>query len=103
MAMAVEGANGRVYIEPTAEHVEAARACTPTWEPDTELPDSALGFRVQKYGITKHRDLFTQRQMAMLSCLAEEIGEIRQDILRDADNDRGYAYLIQVFLALSLS
>jgi putative DNA methylase len=70
MAIAVESPRGRIYLEPTAEHLEAAQNCEPDWEPDSELPDSALGFRVQRYGITKHKDLFTKRQMAALSCLA---------------------------------
>ncbi|MBI3325238.1 MAG: DUF1156 domain-containing protein [Nitrospinae bacterium] len=86
MAMAVESPRGRLYLEPTAE-----------------LPESALGFRVQKYGITKHRDLFTIRQMAALSFLAKTIGDFREDIIRDAGGDVAYADLVQAFLALSLS
>lgn len=103
MALAVEGPRERLYLEPTADHVEAAGAAIPSWEPETELPSSALGFRVQKYGITKHRDLFTPRQMMMLSVLAEEIAEIRHEIDRDANGDRSYADLVHAFLALSLS
>jgi putative DNA methylase len=103
MALAVEGPHGRLYLDPTAEHLKAAQDCEPWWKPDSELPASALGFRVQKYGITRHRDLFTKRQMAALSCLADLIGNIREDIIRDAEGDAGYADLIQAFLSLSLS
>src|SRR5262245_59205432 len=38
-------------------------------------PDGALGFRVQKYGMTRWRDLFNARQLVALStysCLARE-------------------------------
>jgi putative DNA methylase len=103
MAIAADGPRGRIYLEPTTEHEEAARACNPVWQPDTELPPSALGFRVQKYGITKHQDLFTKRQMTVLSCLADTIAESRQEIVTDADGDVGYADLVHAFLALSLS
>lgn len=103
MAVAVEGPRGRLYLDPTVEHWKAAQGCEPDWEPESELPESALGFRVQRYGITKHKDLFTRRQMAALSCLAEIIEEIRQDIIRDAGGDVDYANLVQSFLALSLS
>ncbi len=103
MAMAVEGLRGRLYLEPTTEHLKAAQDCEPYWVPDSELPESALGFRVQKYGITKHRDLFTKRQLAALSCLSNMIGNIREDIIRDAGGETGYADLIQAFLSLSLS
>ena len=103
MAMAVEGNAGRLYVEATAEQLEAAQSCTPDWEPDTELPSSALGFRVQKYGITQHRDLFTKRQMMMLSALSDEIRNIRSEIIKDSNGDGDYANLIQAMLALSLS
>ena len=58
MAMAIDGPGRRVYLEATDEHRDAVRACKPDWKPETELPESALGFRVQKYGITRHSDLF---------------------------------------------
>jgi putative DNA methylase len=103
MAMAVEGNRERLYLEPTEEHVKAAQSCIPAWEPDTELPTSALGFRVQNYGITKHRDLFTKRQIVMLSGLADEIGAIHNEIIHDAKGDVAYANLVHAFLGLSLS
>jgi putative DNA methylase len=41
--------------------------------------------------------------MASLSCLAEIIESIREEIICDANNDLEYADLLQAFLALSLS
>lgn len=103
MAMAVEGKGRRLYVEPKPIDLAAAEECKPIWEPDSVLPESALGFRVQKYGITRHRDFFTKRQMLALSCIAEEIAEIRDDIIRDSKGDTDYADLVHAFLALSLS
>jgi putative DNA methylase len=103
MAMAVECPRGRLYLESTDEQLAAAQGCEPKWEPDSDIPESALGFRVHKYGVTKHKDLFTRRQMAALSCLAEVIGDIRKDIMHDARGDVAYANLVHAFLALSLS
>ncbi|WNG48862.1 DUF1156 domain-containing protein [Archangium minus] len=39
-------------------------------------PDGALGFRVQKYGITRWREVFTHRQMLMLSTYASIIRKL---------------------------
>ena len=103
MAMAIEGKQGRIYLEPTREQIAAATNCEPGWEPDSDLPESALGFRVQKYGIAKHKDLFTKRQMTALSSLAEQIANTRIDIIRDSDGDQSYADVVQAFLGLSLS
>ena len=103
MAVAVEGPGGRLYLPPDPDHAEIAANCVPASEPDSELPTSALGFRVQKYGITRHRDLFTRRQLMSLEILAEEIATMRSQIMRDADGDEFYVDLVHAFLALSLS
>ncbi len=103
MAIAVEGPRGRIYLEPTNEQSHIANSCEPGWEPEADLPESALGFRVQKYGITKQKDLFTKRQLLALSKLSELINEIRDDIIKDANGDIEYANTVQAFLALSLS
>jgi putative DNA methylase len=47
--------------------VRIAESAEPNWTPETELPKQALGFRVQNYGITKHRDLFSGRQLLALT------------------------------------
>ena len=103
MAIAAEGPRGRLYLPPDPNHAEIAANCVPASEPDSELPTSALGFRVQKYGITRHSDLFTRRQLMSLEILADEISKIRPQIVRDSDGDEAYADLVQAFLALSLS
>jgi putative DNA methylase len=87
MAIVAEGARGRVYLAPTPEHEAiAARAAqfVPTDVPDTDLPEQALGFRVQLYGMTKHRDLFTPRQLVALTTFSDLVGEARARVLRDA-------------------
>jgi len=103
MALAVEGRLKRLYLSPTEAHRRSAFACVPTWVPETELPESALGFRVQRYGIVKHKDLFTNRQLTSLATLSDAIVEMGEEIRRDAKDDIAYGNLIQSFLALSLS
>jgi hypothetical protein len=44
-------------------------------EPD--LPEKALSFRVQVYGMTRHRDLFTNRQLVALTTFSDLVGEAR--------------------------
>jgi putative DNA methylase len=103
MSVAVDGPMGRLYLPASDEQVAAAFNCQPIWEPDTDLPESALGFRVQKYGLTHHRDLFTKRQLCMLSHLADEIRNVKDDIVRDANGELDYAALLQALLAISMS
>ncbi|MGV2389671.1 MAG UNVERIFIED_CONTAM: hypothetical protein LVR29_19725 [Microcystis novacekii LVE1205-3] len=69
MAIVAEGKAGRVYLSPDEEQEYIAKKAQPEWKPDSNLPEQALGFRVQGYGMTKHADLFTPRQTASPSRL----------------------------------
>lgn len=84
MAIVAEGKGGRIYVPLTKEHEEIAAQATPTNVPDTDLPEQALGFRVQLYGMTKHRDLFTSRQLVALTTFSDLVGEAREHVLADA-------------------
>ena len=84
VAIAAEGNRRRVYLPPTREHVDAARAGVPSDPPTTALPEQALGFRVQAYGLKCHSDLFTTRQLTTLTLLCKLVGEARERVQADA-------------------
>ncbi|MBI1758230.1 MAG: DUF1156 domain-containing protein [Actinobacteria bacterium] len=84
MAIAAEGNRRRIYLAPTPEHERAAEVPLPPDVPDTELPDAALGFRVQGYGMTRHADLFTARQLTALTTFSDLVTEARARVLTDA-------------------
>ena len=84
IAIVAEGPNGRIYIPPNDEHVRIAGSAKPSWVPDTDLPERALGFRVQGYGMTQHCDLFTQRQLLALTTFSDLVRECRERALADA-------------------
>jgi putative DNA methylase len=67
MAIVAEGTRGRVYLSPAPEHETAALLAMPSDVPDTPLPQQALGFRVQLYGMRHHSELFTNRQLLALT------------------------------------
>jgi putative DNA methylase len=84
MAIVAEGKHGRIYLPPSEEQEQIAASAQPAWAPDTDLPEQALGFRVQNYGLTKHRELFTQRQLTALTTFSDLVGEARALVLRNA-------------------
>ena len=84
MAVVADGQPGRVYLAPAAEHEQVALRARPTWRPDTNLPERALGFRVQQYGMTKWADLFTERQLTALTTFVGLVGEAREKAHQDA-------------------
>ncbi len=119
MTIVAQGAPGRVYLTPTPEMEAIARSAQPRGVPETRLPEKALGFRVQQYGMLRWRDLFTPRQLAALTTFSVLVGEAMRRIRRDAvaaglpDDDRplrdggagarAYAEAAGVYLAFAVS
>ena len=119
MAIVAEGDRGRVYLAPTPEQETVALGAVPKDPPETNLPERALGFRVQEYGMVKWRDLFTDRQLVALSTFSVLVGDCRERIMEDAvaagmvDDGRSmrdagqgmtaYAEAVGVYLAFALS
>ncbi len=119
MAIVVEGKGGRVYLPPNEEQERLANSAEPTWRPETDLPKQALGFRVQLYGMTKHCDLFTERQLLALSTFSDLVNEAREQVLAhvcqaNVPNDttplsqggtgtQAYADAVATYLALALN
>jgi putative DNA methylase len=114
MAIVAEGDRGRVYLAPTTEHELSALGAQSTEAPETDLPAKALGFRVQEYGMTKWRDLFTERQLVALTTFSDLASEAKERIrldaiaagmaddgkpLRDGTGARAYAEAISTYLA----
>jgi putative DNA methylase len=101
MAIVAEGQRGRIYMEPNDEHVAAAADAQPTWSPETNLPEKALGFRVQAYGMSKHSDLFTLRQLLALTTFCDLVAEARQQAIDDGAAE--YADAVATYLAMVVS
>ena len=83
-AIAVEGRGFRTYLPPDNAHVAMALRAVPTSVPMGDLPEAALGFRVQAYGMLKYSDLFSPRQLTALTTFSDLVGEVRERVLRDA-------------------
>lgn len=84
MAVAAEGHRRRLYVAADRAHVEASKVPRPPRVPSGSLPHAAIGFRVQAYGMTRHADMFTNRQLVALTSLSDLVGESRAKILEDA-------------------
>ena len=110
MAVVAEGDRQRVYLPPTNAQEDAALVPAPAAVPESQLPDQALGFRVQAYGMTRHRDLFTNRQLTALTTFSDLIREVRRHVEADAaragasaDMAVAYATAIGTYVAFALS
>lgn len=90
IGMIGEGERGRVFAAPSIEHRMAANVEIPDDCPETDLPEKALGFRVQAYGMLHHKDLFSHRQLTALTTLSKLVGRVQSVVEQDAIK-AGYA------------
>ena len=117
MAIAAEGNRQRIYLAPTPEHEKAADVPTPDDVPDTEIPHNPRYLTTPNYGMTRHADLFTPRQLTALTTFSDLVTEARERVYADAlaegieEGERlvsggagatAYADSIAVMLALSI-
>ena len=119
IAIVAQGKRGRIYVEPTGDHAQVALSAKPKWKPETSLPISALGFRIQNYGMATFGDLFTDRQLVALNTFSDLVHEARAEIERDAlaaglsddptplrdgaTGAKAYAEAVSVYLAFAVS
>lgn len=83
MAIVAEKIRGRVYISPNVTHANCPASTIPSWRPESELSGKAA-VNVPLYGMKKHADLFTQRQLVALTTFSDLVGEAREEALADA-------------------
>ncbi len=118
MSLVAQGPRGRIYLSPIQESDNVARSASPSWKPEIEFFQQALGFRVGNYGMSKWSDLFTPRQLVALTTFSDLISEtrerIRQDALEAGMTDDGigldaggtgataYAEAVSVYLAFAV-
>ncbi len=100
-AIVAEGDRRRIFLSPTDEHVQTALKAKPGWRPAGRLPEQALGFRVQRYGFTQWRQLFTERQLVALTTFSDLMPDVRSLILEHGSSTE-YADAVETYLALAV-
>jgi putative DNA methylase len=117
VAIVAEGDRGRIYISPTESHEIAASQAKPDWQPDTPLEGKTRD-QMPLYGMETFADIFTARQLVMLSTLSDlvatSIVKVKSDAqaasLRDDDkafrdggaNASAYSEAVGTYLALGV-
>jgi len=108
MAIVADTGRSRVYLPTISEHEKAAFQALPTWIPESELPDRGLGISLPIYGFNKHSDLFTERQLLLLSTVNGLTNDAKTRIVEDCkssfvSNPEEYANAVITYLGLASS
>ena len=116
MAVGILTREGRVFVEPDTDQVTAANAPAVEIPPIGSLPDNTRWFSPPGFGITEYADLYTKRQLLLLTTLCDLIPSIQKIAYEDAlasgmsedaislkdggDGALAYSQAISVYLAL---
>lgn len=111
IGIAAEGDRERVYLPPVQSHSAIASDAQPSWVPDSEIPYNPFSLRPPLYGFHRFSDLFTLRQLSILSTLTILVDEARKRVLDRLSSPackalttakEDYARAVALYLALSV-
>jgi len=120
LAIVAETSRGRIYLPPVKLHEDMGRKSTNSWRPEAEMnQDSKDLISGRGYGFHYWHELFTPRQLSLLTTYSDLIPEIVSQVYSDAvrsgltnDGDsleaggsgaKAYSEAIGVYLALAVS
>jgi putative DNA methylase len=102
VAVASEVGGKRRYRQPTQDEVAAAEAVKhPDEFPTLPLPDIARWFSGPRFGLTEQADLYTPRQLIVLTTLARLVRQVRRTVLDDGGSEP-WADAVTTLLGLSV-
>ena len=102
LAIIAEKDSKKVYLTPSDIHEKALDAIIVEEGPDGNIPEKALGIRVQLYGIDEYSALFNRRQKLMLRTIVQLISEIGLIIAMQPGSSQAYSEAIQTYLSLAM-
>ena len=87
LAIAINTPKGRSFVNPIDEHIKLATSQEPSWTPleemNTETPNLVSG---RGYGIKLWSELFTNRQLILLTTFVDLLKDVKKRILSDASS-----------------
>ena len=84
MAIVAEGKRGRVYCAPNDEQVSVADIPKPDEYPDADIASNPRDFKTPNYGLATFSQLFTNRQLTVLTTFSMLVGEAQKRAEKDA-------------------
>lgn len=102
LCVVADGGRKRAYLEGSNEQVDAAEVPSPSWRPESEVPLISGIFNTPLYGIDRHWQLFTNRQLVAVTTFCDLVAKAREKLLADGA-EPAYADAVTTYLALCVS
>ena len=84
MAIVAEGKNGRIYLSPELEHIQAAIVDIPDEVPSGSMSNDRRAITPPDYGMPDFKDLFTPRQLVALTTFSALVSKAQKRAEADA-------------------
>lgn len=84
MAVCLQTKEGRIFIEPDSSQEAAASIGAPEDLPVGSLPNNTRWFSPPGFGLTEYTDLYTPRQLLLLTTLCDLVVEVMEQVSKDA-------------------
>ena len=100
MAVVCEGKKERVYLSPNVLEDVCCSGLNNSFSlPNISLPQEALGFRIQRYGMLKWHQLYSDRQLLVLSTYSNLVKDVINSLKSQNLTDQDYVSSLGTYLA----
>ncbi len=100
-AIVAEGDSRKVFLSPTAAHIQVAQSAEPSWRPRGKLPTQGISISPQLYGFTNWHQLFTERQLTALNTFSDLLSEVHKRMREDGAENQ-YADAVSTYLSVAI-
>ena len=83
LAIVTDGKNGREYYPANIEQERISQQAQPNWEPTTDLVNNPRHMSPPLYGMSKHKNLFTPRQLVALNTFSDLLLDVKSLLEKD--------------------
>lgn len=102
LATIVDGGRKREYIAPSAAQVAAADLDRPAGSIEGDIGFYPRDLKAPTYGLTQFADLFTSRQLTVITLLSDLVQEVRTAVIGHGGTSE-YADAVATYLGLAVS
>ena len=83
ICIVAKGRKGKIYLDPSIEQENIAKAAQPSWRPDNKIFGSSQYLGIKPYGMDRFDQLFTSRQLLGLTTFSDLISDVNKIIRED--------------------
>ena len=101
IGIVAEGDRRRLFLSPSTEDTDVARRSGAKWRPELRIPTNAQKVSARSYGVSHWHQLFTERQLCVLTTFTDLLKEAHA-LMTERGDSAEYASVVSTYLALAI-